>query len=1114
MKAKLLHLLLFIFPIAVFAQLPDGAQAPDFTLDDINGGQHNLYDYLDQGYSVVLDFSATWCPPCWSYHQSGILEDVWDEFGPPGDDNVMVFMVEADPNTNQQCIYGPSGCNNTSLGDWTAGVNYPILNPPSGEAADTRDNYSIAYWPTLYGISPNGDIREIGQAGVGEWESWVNETFQMWNTTWTVEDGGCETSSIDLEPVGGSGDIEFLWSNGATTEDISDIESGDYYVTLTDDNSSYEVVLGPIEVDNSNVYDVELADYENIFCNGEETGFIEIDIEGGSGDFEYVWSNGADTEDLYDIPAGAYDVTIIDTDSGCEQEHSYFIEEPDEIEPFWEQTDAECGMENGIIEFDVDGGEYPYTYYFEDFETTEEEVIVAPGEYNVTIVDSYGCEAYMPTIIIDQTNGPEADTEVLGAFNCNATPVYVNADSSAVGNNIIYYWYDPSYTLIDTGYQVQVDSVGLYTLEVYDMLEDCTTSEAVMVNEDFTTPMAVAQANSQLDCNNPTALISGQGSTADGSVTYMWTTSDGQIMTDPTAIDITAGAAGTYELQVTNIMSGCTMTASTVISSTGLPTVELTGADAFCDGGNTTLCVTPESNESVEWYIDGAFVSSNDCLEVSNTADVTVQLIDNNTGCSADATMSVEALAAPSVAINGDFEICSSETGSLCVNANADESISWMINGTPVSSGTCVEFNSSSMITATITNNLTGCSETQTLNTIVNEQPNINIDTPMMLDCNNTSTALNLNTNVAGTVTWTDAGGNVLSNQEDITVNSAGTYFATVTTAAGCETTTSVDVQADLNDFATAAYSSMAEGYAFDFTDESVGEVNTYLWDFGDGNTSTEQSPSHTYAEAGYYNVCLSVTNDCGTTTECNEVLAYTEMRISAVISNVTCFGDSDGQASITVVGGLEGYEYSWDNAQQGSVISDLGPGVYTITVRDATGAEIVQEITITEPSPIEVNGVVEGTTAGSADGTITLDINGGNGNYSVSWDNGATGMMLTGLERGDYTATITDELGCSTTETYSVLGTTNVDEISFINNFTIMPNPASEYVDVQLVNQSDNQLRISMVNMAGQEMHSQLVRGTNITERITLDDYTAGVYMIKVEANNKVSVRKLIITK
>ena len=66
------------------AQLADGSIAPDWTLTDVDGTAHNLYSYLDGSYTIFLDFSAVWCGPCWSYHTSGALEDLYIHHGPAG----------------------------------------------------------------------------------------------------------------------------------------------------------------------------------------------------------------------------------------------------------------------------------------------------------------------------------------------------------------------------------------------------------------------------------------------------------------------------------------------------------------------------------------------------------------------------------------------------------------------------------------------------------------------------------------------------------------------------------------------------------------------------------------------------------------------------------------------------------------------------------------------------------------------------------------------------------------------------------------------------------------------------------------------------------------------
>ena len=82
--------------------MPDGSVAPDFTLTDLNGTSHNLYNLLDDGYTVFIDFSAIWCGPCWGYHTSGALEDLYMNHGPAGypnvnantTDDVMVFFIK------------------------------------------------------------------------------------------------------------------------------------------------------------------------------------------------------------------------------------------------------------------------------------------------------------------------------------------------------------------------------------------------------------------------------------------------------------------------------------------------------------------------------------------------------------------------------------------------------------------------------------------------------------------------------------------------------------------------------------------------------------------------------------------------------------------------------------------------------------------------------------------------------------------------------------------------------------------------------------------------------------------------------------------------------------
>jgi thiol-disulfide isomerase/thioredoxin len=144
-----------------FAQLPDGSTAPDFTATDINGVEHNLQSYLDQGMTVILDFSATWCGPCWSYHNTHILRDLYDTFGPDGTGDLMVFYIEGDDTTTQADL---EGTGTTTAGDWITGTTYPIID----NAGSIFDDYAGAYFPTIYTICPDGILVESSQVSFDE----------------------------------------------------------------------------------------------------------------------------------------------------------------------------------------------------------------------------------------------------------------------------------------------------------------------------------------------------------------------------------------------------------------------------------------------------------------------------------------------------------------------------------------------------------------------------------------------------------------------------------------------------------------------------------------------------------------------------------------------------------------------------------------------------------------------------------------------------------------------------------------------------------------------------------------------------------------------------------
>jgi len=158
------------------AQLNDGSLAPELEIEvsaiqfdlysqGMNGnGTYSLYDYLDAGYTVFLDFSATWCGPCWEFHESGVLEELYREHGPllPGHpgvnpnstNDVMVIWVEMDQDTDSGDLLDGAGW----IGNWMNPVgNDPIMYPmadPDWPAGISYD-FNIASYPSIYKVCPN-----------------------------------------------------------------------------------------------------------------------------------------------------------------------------------------------------------------------------------------------------------------------------------------------------------------------------------------------------------------------------------------------------------------------------------------------------------------------------------------------------------------------------------------------------------------------------------------------------------------------------------------------------------------------------------------------------------------------------------------------------------------------------------------------------------------------------------------------------------------------------------------------------------------------------------------------------------------------------------------------
>ena len=179
-----------------------------------------------------------------------------------------------------------------------------------------------------------------------------------------VDCQGNSNGAIRLSPNGGQGNYQFAWSgpNGfsESVKDIENLESGDYTVIITDD-------MGCSATEIINLLDPEPLEVQfekqDVNCFGEATGAILARATGGNTPYRYEWENGAISDQISDLTAGDYFITITDG-LGCSSERMVTIEEP--AEPFnvdFEIQEISCAEENdGVFIFHASGGTPNYSY--------------------------------------------------------------------------------------------------------------------------------------------------------------------------------------------------------------------------------------------------------------------------------------------------------------------------------------------------------------------------------------------------------------------------------------------------------------------------------------------------------------------------------------------------------------------------------------------------------------------------------------------------------------------------------------------------------------------------------------------------------------------------------
>ncbi|HOZ30582.1 MAG TPA: PKD domain-containing protein, partial [Bacteroidales bacterium] len=252
-------------------------------------------------------------------------------------------------------------------------------------------------------------------------------------------------------------------------------------------------------------------------------------------------------------------------------------------------------------------------------------------------------------------------------------------------------------------------------------------------------------------------------------------------------------------------------------------------------------------------------------------------------------------------------------------------------------------------------------SDTETLEDYIylGESPSIEMSMTQETILGNDGTATVIAT---GGVLPYDYWWNTAESLPTITGLYAGEYCVTVFGDDGCQASDCIVVTEEgaalpVADF-TADDTDACETLTVQFTDLTENYPTSWEWDFGDGGTSTEQNPEHTYSNPGTFTVSLTITNSNGEDEEVKTdyISVYTKPELSFSITHETGVGNADGEIELTITGGSDPYTINWSNNEHDLIITGLSAGLYSVAVIDdngcmATGFAEVQVVSIISDS-------------------------------------------------------------------------------------------------------------------------------------------------------------------
>ncbi len=806
---------------------------------------------------------------------------------------------------------------------------------------------------------------------------------------------GAATGSATATGTGGTGTSMFMWSNGQTTATATGLTAGIYTVTTTDINGCMAMATTTISQPAAAL--AISATPTNVLCFGGNNGAVTTTATGGTGAYTYLWTGGATTANRTGLTAGTYSVTVTDA-NGCMAMTSAAVGQPAAaLTATNTPTNITCfGSNNGIITVNATGGTTAYTFN-RGTGAQGSNVFngLAVGSYTITVTDANGCSTTTAANITQPAAALSLTVTATGA-GCGGSVGSATATTTGGTAGYSFLW-----TGNRTGATITGLTAGAYAVTVTDANGCIITGNANVTATVSPVTITASQTNVLCFGGNTGAI---NATPANGATPYSFAWSNGRTVANNTGL-----AAGVYTLTVTDANSCMAMGSYTISQPAAALTASSTQTNVACFGGNNGTITASAVGGTAPYMFMWAGGITTAARTGLTAGTYTVTVTDNN-GCM---TMTSATITQPAAALTAN----ATATTVSCFGGNDGTATVTTTGGTGAVmfmwSNTQTTATATGLVANTYTVTATDANGCTTTATAAVTQPTAALTTTPAStspSCIGDVDGMIMANATGGTAPymfmWSDA-----QTTAAATGLSAGVYQVTVTDSRACVTNATITLSDPAAITLTVTSADVlcngdATGMAMATTAGGTGVFN-YAW--SDGQTTA----AATGLTIGVYTISVRDANSC-TETASVTISEPTAIGINTSSTDATACGAADGTGLVVATGGTTPYTYAWSNGQTTDNLSNVGFGVYTVTVTDDNGCMKDGAVTISEPSGVNVSATATDVLCFNTNtGTGTAVANGGSAPYMYAWSDGQMTDVATGLVAGAYSVTATDNAGC-----------------------------------------------------------------------------------------------------